>query len=178
MDSCYYVNSRYCDKILSEIADFLSRKGLEQSFDFVESKKIMIQVSDYILAEVKKLLAEIDTKLLLTSLLELHHAMIYWSKLTQRRFESLSKAYSFLDATFDNQFDYVNEYSEMNTLTQGMIETIVLNGIHNTGGKPGLEKLDRLFALMHFSLNMGVYMDQLSEKIKGSELTILKMADW
>lgn len=174
VDSCYYVNSRYCDKILSEIADFLSRKGLEQSFDFVESKKIMIQVSDYILAEVKKLLAEIDTKLLLTSLLELHHAMIYWSKLTQRRFESLSKAYSFLDATFDNQFDYVNEYSEMNTLTQGMIETIVLNGIHNTGGKPGLEKLDRLFALMHFSLNMGVYMDQLSEKIKGSELTILK----
>ena len=116
VDSCYYVNSRYCDKILSEIADFLSRKGLEQSFDFVESKKIMIQVSDYILAEVKKLLAEIDTKLLLTSLLELHHAMIYWSKLTQRRFESLSKAYSFLDATFDNQFDYVNEYSEMNTV--------------------------------------------------------------
>lgn len=174
VDSCYYVNSRYCDKILSEIADFLNRKGLEQSFDFVESKKIMIQVSDYIFAEVKKLLAEIDTKLLLTSLLDLHHAMIYWSKLTQRRYESLSKAYSFLDATFDNQFDYVNEYSEMNTLTQGIIETIVLNGIHNTGGKPGLEKLDRLFALMHFSLEMGVYMDQLSEKIKGSELIILK----
>lgn len=174
VDSCYYVNSRYCDKILSEIADYLNMKGLEQSFDFVESKKIMIKVSDYILAEVKKLLEEIDTKLLLTSLLDLHHAMIYWSKLTQRRYESLSKAYSFLDATFDNQFDYVNEYSEMNTLTQGMIETIVLNGIHNTGGKPGLEKLDRLFALMHFSLNMGVYMDQLSEKIKGSELTILK----
>ncbi len=174
VDSCYYVNSKYCDKILSEIADYLNMKGLEQSFDFVESKNIMIKVSDYILAEVKKLLAEIDTKLLLTSLLDLHHAMIYWSKLTQRRYESLSKAYSFLDATFDNQFDYVNEYSEMNTLTQGMIETIVLNGIHNTGGKPGLEKLDRLFALMHFSLNMGVYMDQLSEKIKGSELTILK----
>lgn len=174
VDSCYFVNSRYCDKILSEIADFLNMKGSEQSYDFEESKKIMIQVSDYILAEVKELLTEIDTKLLLTSLLDLHHAMIYWSKLTQRRYESLSKAYSFLDATFDNQFDYVNEYSEMNTLTQGMIETIVLNGIHNTGGKPGLEKLDRLFALMHFSLNMGVYMDQLSEKIKGSELTILK----
>ena len=114
------------------------------------------------------------TKQLLTSLLELHHAMIYWSKLTQRRYESLSKAYSFLDATFDNQLDYVNEYSEMNTLTQGLVETIVLNGIHNTGGKPGLEKMDHLFALMHFSLNMGVYMDQLGEKIKGSELTILK----
>ena len=27
----------------------------------------------------------------------------------------------------------------MNTLTQGMIETIVLNGIYNKGGKPGLE---------------------------------------
>lgn len=174
VDSCYYVNSRYCDKILSEIADFLNIKGSEQSFDFVESKKIMIMVSDYILAELKKLLAEIDTKLLLTNLLDLHHAMIYWSKLTQRRYGALSNAYSFLDATFDNQFKYVNEYSEMNTLTQGMIETIVLNGIHNTGGKPGLEKLDRLFALMHFCLDMGVYMDQLGEKIKGSELIILK----
>ena len=174
VDSCYYVNSRYCDKILSEIADFLNIKGSEQTFDFAESRKIMIRVSDYILDEVKKLLAEMDTKQLLTSLLELHHAMIYWSKLTQRRYESLSKAYSFLDATFDNQLDYVNEYSEMNTLTQSMIETIVLNGIHNTGGKPGLEKMDHLFALMHFSLNMGVYMDQLGEKIKGSELTILK----
>ena len=174
VDSCYYVNSRYCDKILSEIADFLNIKGSEQTFDFAESRKIMIRVSDYILDEVKKLLAEMDTKQLLTSLLELHHAMIYWSKLTQRRYESLSKAYSFLDATFDNQLDYVNEYSEMNTLTQGLVETIVLNGIHNTGGKPGLEKMDHLFALMHFSLNMGVYMDQLGEKIKGSELTILK----
>lgn len=174
VDSCYYVNSRYCDKILSEIADLLNIKGSEQTFDFAESRKIMIRVSDYILAEVKKLLAEVDTQLLLTNLLNLHHAMIYWSKLTQRRYESLNRAYSFLDATFDNQLDYVNEYSEMNTLTQGMIETIVLNGIHNIGGKPGLEKLDRLFALMHFSLNMGVYMDQLGEKIKGSELTILK----
>ena len=67
VDSCYYVNSRYCDKILSEIADSLNIKGSEQSFDFVESKKI-----------------------LLTNLLELHHAMINWSKLTQRRYEAQS----------------------------------------------------------------------------------------
>lgn len=174
VDSFYYVNSRYCDKVLSEIADFLNIKGSERTFNFEESKKIMIRVSNYILAEIKKLLTVMDTKQLLTSLFDLHHAMIYWSKLTQRRYESLSKAYSFLDATFDNQFDYVNEYSEMNTLTQGMIETIVLNGIHNIGGKIELEKLDRLFALMHFSLKMGVYMDQLGEKVRGSELTILK----
>lgn len=174
VDSCYFVNLRYCDIVLSEIADFLNIKGAERIFDFVESKKIMIRVSDYLLTEVRKLLSEMDTKLLLTCMLNLHHSMIYWSKLTQRRFESLSKAYSLFDATFDNQFEYVNEYSEMNTLTQCMIETIVLYGIHNTGGKLGLEKLDRLFALMHFSLNMGVYMDQLGEKIKGSELTILK----
>ena len=174
VDSCYFVNSRYCDIVLSEIADSLNMKGVEQTFDFAKSKKIMIQVSDYILHEVKNILSKIDTKQLLTSLLELHHAMIYWSKLTQRRYESLSKAYSFLNATFDNQFDYLNKYSEMNTLTQGMIETIVLNGIYNKGGKPGLEILDRLFALMHFCLSMGIYMDQLGEKIKGSELTILK----
>lgn len=174
VESCYFVNSRCCDKVLSEIADFLNMKRTEQTFDFMESKKIMIEVSNYILTEVKKLLAEMDTKQLLISLLKLHHAMIYWSKLTQRRYESLSKAYSFLNATFDNQLDYVNEYSEMNTLTQGMIESIVLNDIHNTCGKLGLEKLDRLFALMHFSLNMGVYMDHLGEKIKGSELIILK----
>lgn len=95
VDSCYFVNSRYCDIVLSEIADSLNMKGVEQTFDFAKSKKIMIQVSDYILHEVKNLLSKIDTKQLLTSLLELHHAMIYWSKLTQRRYESLSKAYSF-----------------------------------------------------------------------------------
>ena len=39
VDSCYYVNSRYCDKVLSEIADFLSMKGVEQTFDFISLPK-------------------------------------------------------------------------------------------------------------------------------------------
>ena len=55
VDSCYYVNPRYCDIVLSEIADFLNMKGVEQTFDFAESKEIMIRVSGYILDEVKNL---------------------------------------------------------------------------------------------------------------------------
>lgn len=61
----------------------------------------------------------------------------------------------------------------MNTLTQGLIEAIILNDVHNTGGDFDVEAIDRLFALMHEILNVGVYMDQLSARIPGSELTIL-----
>ncbi len=171
--SCYYVNKRHCDVILSEIADFLDIKGSEQSFSYNDSKSLMIRVSDYLLSEVQKIINMIDTSKFLKSLIELHHAMIYWSKLTQRRYDGLSRAYAYIDAEFENQFEYVNDYSEMNTLTQGLIEALILNDVHNTGGEMDVETIDRLFALMHEILNIGVYMDQLSEKIPGSELTIL-----
>lgn len=173
ISSCYFVNKRYCDVILSEIADYLNIKGEERKYAFSESKNILIKVSEYILQEIQKILGTIDTKHLLKSLLELHHAMLLWSKLTQRRFDSLNRAYSYIDATFDNQMEYAHEYSEMNILSQGLIETIILNDIHNDGGEIGVELMDRLFALMHFNLNMGSYLDQLGEKISGSELEIL-----
>ena len=171
--SCHYVNKRHCDVILSEIADFLNIKGNEKSFSNDESKNIMIRVSEYLLSEVQKIINMIDTSKFLKSLIELHHAMIYWSKLTQRRYDGLSRAYAYIDAEFENQFEYVNDYSEMNTLTQGLIEALILNDVHNIGGEMDVETIDRLFALMHEILNIGVYMDQLSAKIPGSELTIL-----
>ena len=171
--SCHYVNKRHCDVILSEIADFLNIKGNEKSFSNDESKNIMIRVSEYLLSEVQKIINMIDTSKILKSLIELHHAMIYWSKLTQRRYDGLSRAYAYIDAVFENQFEYVNDYSEMNTLTQGLIEALILNDVHNSGGELDVETIDRLFALMHEILHIGVYMDQLSAKISGSELTIL-----
>ena len=171
--SCHYVNKRYCDVILSEIADFLDMKGSEQSFSNDESKNIMIRVSEYLLSEVQKIINRIETSKFLKSLIELHHAMVYWSKLTQRRYDGLSRAYEYIDAEFENQFEYVNDYSEMNTLTQGLIEALILNDVHNSGGVLDVESIDRLFALMHEILNIGVYIDQLSAKIPGSELTIL-----
>lgn len=171
--SCHFVNKRYCDVILSEIADFLGMKGSEQSFSFEDSKNVMIRVSDYLLSEVQKIIQSTDTSKFLKSLIELHHAMVYWSKLTQRRYDGLSRAYAYIEAEFENQFDYLNDYSEMNTLTQGLIEAIILNDVHNSGGKLDIETIDRLFALMHEILNMGAYMDQLTAQIPGSELTIL-----
>ena len=171
--SCHYVNKRYCDVILSEIANFLGMKGSEQSFSYVESKNIMIRVSEYLLSEVQKIINMIDTGKFLKSLIELHHAMVYWYRLTQRRYDGLSRAYAYIDAEFENQFEYVNDYSEMNTLTQGLIEAIILNDVHKSGGDLDIETIDRLFALMHEILHIGVYMDQLSAKIPGSQLTIL-----
>lgn len=171
--TCHFVNKRYCDVILSEIADFLDMKGSEQSFSNDESKNIMIRVSEYLLSEVQKIINRIETSKFVKSLIELHHAMVYWSKLTQRRYDGLSRAYEYIDAEFENQFEYVNDYSEMNTLTQGLIEALILNDVHNTGGVLDVESIDRLFALMHEILNIGVYIDQLSAKIPGSELTIL-----
>lgn len=171
--TCHFVNKRYCDVILSEIADFLSMKGSEHSFSFEDSKKVMIRVSDYLLSEVQKIIQSTDTSKFLKRLIELHHAMVYWSKLTQRRYDGLSRAYAYIEAEFENQFDYLNDYSEMNTLTQGLIEAIILNDVHNSGGELDIETIDRLFALMHEILNMGVYMDQLTAQIPGSELAIL-----
>lgn len=171
---CHYVNKRYCDVILDEIADFLNIKGQEIKLGFADSRKVMIKVSEYILAEVQKILARADSEFLLRSLLELNHAMIYWSRLTLKRYDTLQKAYEYIGLSFAHQQENANDYSEMNSLTQGLIECIVLNGIHNVGGKLSIEDLDRLFALMHFNLNMGVYLDQLSEQVKGSELVILK----
>lgn len=171
--ACYFVNKRSCDIILSEIADYLNLKGEERVFNNKESKEIIIKVLDYLKNETIKILQSIDSNNMLYALLRLHHAMIYWSRLTQVRYDSLYKAYAYIGATFDKQIEYANDYSEMNSLTQGLIETIIFEDIHNVGGNFNCETIDRLFALEHFCLNMGAYLDLLSMKMKNSELVIL-----
>lgn len=170
---CYFVNKRYCDIILSEIADYLNLKGEEKVCNNKESKEIIIKVIDYLKNETIKILQSIDSNKMIYALLCLHHAIIYWSRLTKVRYDSLYKAYEYIGASFDKQIEYANDYSEMNTLTQGIVETLIFKDIHNIGGDFNHETIDRLFALEHFCLNMGAYLDLLSMKIKNSELVIL-----
>ena len=42
----------------------------------------MIRVSEYLLSEVQKIINMIDTGKFLKSLIELHRAKVYWSRLT------------------------------------------------------------------------------------------------
>lgn len=174
IDACYYVSDRWVDVILDEIANHLDRKGIEQKLSIGESKDVIISIISYLQKEVKELLEKFDSKNLLSMVINLHHAMLYWSNITQKRFDNINSAYQYIDAKFENQFEYLNMYAEMNILTQGIIEYIVLNNLNNQNDTSTLEDIDRLFAVMHHITNMGVYLDMLIKGIKNTELTIIE----
>ncbi|MFA6831817.1 MAG: hypothetical protein WCR36_06065 [Bacteroidaceae bacterium] len=172
--SCHYVSDRWVDVILDEIADHLDRKGIEQILSIEESKEVMISVISYLQKEAKEVLKKFDSKHLLSMAIDLHHAMLYWSNITQRRFDNINSAYQYIDAKFENQFEYLNMYAEMNILTQGIIEYIVLNNLNNNNDTSTLEDIDKLFAVMHHITNMGVYLDMLVKAMTDTELTIIE----
>lgn len=120
--SCHYVSHRWADKILDEIADYLNIKGSEKKLSVAESKAIMVKVMQYLNQETLGILKSLNTQQMLDSCLRLHHAMIYWSRLTYYRFKYISSAYRYIGSDFENQDRYANDYSEMNTLVQCIME--------------------------------------------------------
>lgn len=172
--SCHYVSHRWADKILDEIADYLNIKGSEKKLSVAESKAIMVKVMQYLNQETLGILKSLNTQQMLDSCLRLHHAMIYWSRLTYYRFKYISSAYRYIGSDFENQDRYANDYSEMNTLVQGIMEKIIQEDFHCDSKTFNIETLDRLFALMHHIVNMGIYFDMLNEGIAESEILILQ----
>ena len=172
--SCHYVSHRWADKILDEIADYLNIKGSEKKLSVAESKAIMVKVMQYLNQETLGILKSLNTQQMLDSCLRLHHAMIYWSRLTYYRFKYISSAYRYIGSDFENQDRYANDYSEMNTLVQCIMEKIVQEDFHCDSKTFNIETLDRLFALMHHIVNMGIYFDMLNEGIAESEILILQ----
>lgn len=172
--SCHYVSHRWIDKILDEIADYLKIKGSEKKLSIAESKAIMVRVMQYLNQETLEILKSLNTQQMLDSCLRLHHAMIYWSRLTYYRFKYISSAYRYIGSDFENQERYANDYSEMNTLVQCIIEKIIHEDFHSDSKTFNIETLDRLFALMHHIVNMGIYFDMLNAEIADSEIVILQ----
>ena len=172
--SCHYVSHRWADKILDEIADYLNIKGSEKKLSVAESKAIMVKVMQYLNQETLGILKSLNTQQMLDSCLRLHHAMIYWSRLTYYRFKYISSAYRYIGSDFENQDRYANDYSEMNTLVQCIMEKIIQEDFHCDSKTFNIETLDRLFALMHHIVNMGIYFDMLNEGIAESEILILQ----
>lgn len=172
--SCHYVSHRWADKILDEIADYLNIKGSEKKLSVAESKAIMVKVMQYLNQETLGILKSLNTQQMLDSCLRLHHAMIYWSRLTYYRFKYISSAYRYIGSDFENQDRYANDYSEMNTLVQCIMEKIIQEDFHSDSKTFNIETLDRLFALMHHIVNMGIYFDMLNEGIAESEILILQ----
>lgn len=172
--SCHYVSHRWADKILDEIADYLNIKGSEKKLSVAESKAIMVKVMQYLNQETLGILKSLNTQQMLDSCLRLHHAMIYWSRLTYYRFKYISSAYRYIGSDFENQDRYANDYSEMNTLVQCIMEKIIQEDFHCDSKTFNRETLDRLFALMHHIVNMGIYFDMLNEGIAESEILILQ----
>lgn len=172
--TCHYVSKRWADKVLTEIADYLNVKGVEKKLSIDDSKDIMAKIMHYLNGEVQSLLKNMNTKKMLDSCLRLHHAMIYWSRLTHYRYKYIASAYHYVGSIFENQKNYANEYAEINILVQAVIERIIQENYHNEEKIFNTESIDRLFALVHHIVNMGMYFDMLKEGVAGSEIVILK----
>lgn len=171
---CHYISHRWTDKILDEIADYLNIKGTERKLSVAESKDVMAKVMQYLNLEVLGLMKNLNTRQMLGSCLRLHHAMIYWSRLTYYRFKYISSAYRYIGSDFENQERYANDYSEMNTLVQYVVEKLIQEDYHIDSKIFNIETIDRLFALMHHIVNMGIYFDMLNAEIADSEIVILQ----
>lgn len=176
IDDCYFVSERWEDKILDEIASKLDKNGKVIRLSNEESKATMKQVISYLRTEADRILKEIGSKSFLMRCLILHHGMIYWSQLSQARFKQLQSAYQYIGSDFEGQEEYLNKYAEVNVLTQGIIEHIVLNNLHVQIDDTSFDsfKLDRLFAILHHLSNLGVYFDSLNMGLPDSELIILE----
>lgn len=172
--TCHYVSKRWADKVLTEIADYLNIKGTEKKLSIEDSKGIMVKIMQYLNGEVQSLLKNMNTQMMLDSCLRLHHAMIYWSKLTHYRYKYIASAYHYIGSNFENQVRYANDYAEMNILVQAVIERIIQEDFHNEEKNFNIESIDRLFALMHHIVNMGMFFDMLNAGVADSEILILQ----
>lgn len=172
--ACHYLSGRWTDKILDEIANFLDYKGEEKQLSVEESKEVMIKVMGYLENEAKQILSTGSTTKMLENCLALHHAMIYWSRLTNFRYDIISQAYHYIGSEFKNQAKYLNDYTEMNILSQGLIEYIIQSDFHSDEASFCINTFDRLFAIMHHIVNMGMYFDLLNNGQADSEMVLLK----
>ena len=172
--TCHYLSDRWIDKILDEIANFLDCKGEEKQLSVDESKRVMIKVMEYLENEAKQILSSGSTTRMLNDSLALHHAMIYWSRLTNFRYNIISQAYHYIGSEFENQTKYLNDYTEMNILVQGLIEYIIKSDFHSEGELFCINTIDRLFAIMHHIVNMGMYFDLLNNGHIDSRIALLK----
>lgn len=172
--TCHYVSKRWADKVLTEIADYLNIKGRDIKLSLEESKDILARIMQYLNGEVQGLLKNMNTQKMLDSCLRLHHAMIYWSRLTHYRYKYIASAYHYIGSNFENQERYANDYAEMNILVQAVIERIIQEDYHNDEKVFNIESIDRLFALMHYIVNIGMCFDMLKAEVAGSEVEILR----
>lgn len=173
-DSSYELSERWCDKILTEIANHINRKGEEIQLSFEDGKLLLRDVISFLQEEAVKLIKQFDTEFLVENLLQLHHSVIYWSAISNARYQRLSHAYEWIDAVFENQQKYVNGYAEIKTLSQGIVEYIFMQSVSETNNDKGSsEMIDRLFALMHHIVDFGCCLDCLQKGIKGADIVLL-----
>lgn len=173
INKCYFVSERWSDVVLDNIADYLDMKGVAKRLSIEESKETIIKALEYLNNEVSLVLHKFDTIVFLHRIVELHHAMIYWSSLTDYRYKQIDNAYHYIGTSFEKQDDYSNKYSEMKIITQGIVEYIVINDIHAKHDTSTFCDCERLFALMRHILSFGLYLDMLNEVGEGMELSIL-----
>lgn len=170
----YELSERWADKILAEIAEHVNRKGHEIKLSKEEGRTLLTDVISFLQQEAIELIKQFDTNFLVERLLQLYHSLIYWSAISNARFQGLSRAYEYIDAVFENQQKFINGYVEMKTLSQGIVEYIFMQSVLANKKEKGTEEMiDRLFALMHHIVDFGSCLDSLMKNVKGAEIVLL-----
>lgn len=169
--SCYYINDNACDIVLEEIANYINRKGQEEWLTIEESASLVPDLITYIEKEINSLLASLACEDFIISLFELHHGMLFWLVTTQNRFDKVNSLLNYLGGSYDEQRMLMNKYSETNNFTMNLIERIVLDNMQGDKMTFTIEKIDRLYALMHLLYTLGIYCDILRSN-KSDEMRI------
>jgi len=173
INSCYFINKRYCDVLLEEIADLINLKGEERKISISDSKNIVLKVLSFLNNKIIKLISSISTHDFLIRLLELHHAQLFWLQTTFSRFEQTNKLYEYLNANDFSQREYLQKYSETNILSQGIIEYLIIHCSKSKKKDAPIDKIEEVFAVMHHIYSFGLYCDLLSASLPNMELIIL-----
>ena len=168
----YFTNGNACDRVLDDIAVHLKMGGENKALDLKESKALTLKIIEFLGTTLNDLLSKHATLKFVKSLMELHHGTLFWLASTSLRFERVNAVMSYLGADYSEQKAYLFKYSETNNLTQCLLERIVANDFHSEDALK-LVDIDMIFAYMHELYTFGIYLDFLTFKIPGTELTIL-----
>lgn len=172
---CYDVNDNACDNVLEEIANYINMKGHKVKLTIEESASLTEKSIDYLEKEINAILASMSCEDFMLSLFDLHHGMLFWLVTTQHRFARVNALLNYLGENYDEQRLLMNKYSEINNFTMNLIERVSLNNMQGDRNGVVIEKIDRLYALMHILCTLGIYYDILrSNKSEGMRITILE----
>lgn len=170
----YNVNERCCDKILSDVAEFIGLGGTETLLSVEESGMIANKIQDYLIGRINSILEKNASVKLVTYLLRLEHSLLFWQSTSQGRYIGIESVLEYMGVNFTKQKEYANQYAETSNLTKLFIERLVKNDYPFKERLMSCTDFDTLYALGHQYYNISMYLDLLKFEKENARLTILR----